>query len=651
MPSERLTLCVLTAEDETGLGGCLKSASPFVDEIIVGATSKNWPPGLDLAGLDARLVPVSWTGSFAEARNTLLEEVETDGWVLVMDADERLVLPGGMELRKLIAGAEAPAFWVPVHSPGDSAAAGETCIAHQLRLFRNDPAHRYHGALGEELPEALMENAGTAPKGMCIYHMGFGQGEGAWRSRRNLAATESAPANPRLATARGLAMLRQGLADEALNQLEEATSGSGHQVVRAIRWRAWLSLRGGRPEAVLPLLEEGCRQHPAYTDLWFLWGEALAAVGRRAEGEIALKRSLELGPPPPPYESVEGVGDVSPRLVLATLAEQAGRPGEAVQLYTDAYQAAPARTDSLHRLAGALGLDGRGREMAGILRRLVRPATAEQWLLLGDVLTVHRQYRAALRCIDGALASGAAPAELALLRGFCLLQSGRPAETEAALDQVQVPEGDAAWALQLRLLAAWCRWDCPAARRLLEQLGKSGLPVGVKRAARAIHQVLCRSDEPVRPGAAWNQAGGNFLLQAVDALLAAGRQDDARVVGDLIAHAGWQEGYRSLALLCRLRKQHGLAHRYVEAALAAGDRDADLFCMAAELALKARNWPMALSHVWQAVQLAPGNPLPYLLRGRILRAQAVDLLRLARRRWKDPELDGLFKELAGGRHP
>ncbi|HEY3365240.1 MAG TPA: tetratricopeptide repeat protein [Symbiobacteriaceae bacterium] len=337
----------------------------------------------------------------------------------------------------------------------------------------------------------------------------------------------------------------------------------------------------------------------------------------------------------------EGAGDALSLLALGDLAERAGNPAEAALRYREAYQACPDQTEPLYRLAGIFTLLNQTRALPETLATLVNPATPDQWLLLADVLTVHRQYRPALRCISRADQQGADRADTALLEAFCRLRVGDAAKAGAALAAVPPDHPLAVQATQMALLAAWCRYDCPEARRHLEALT---LSEGCGGSARALHHLLC-ADSPLPDGPAWGQAGGELLLQAVDVLLAAGRRQEAEQAVALMDRCGWPEGYRALALLFRLRGQVRLARRYCGRALALQPDDAELLAGLAELELKARNWPKAHDLAARLAALTPDEPLPYLLRARIFRAQAVEILRLAARQGEDPEVAALLAEL------
>ncbi|MFZ5828401.1 MAG: tetratricopeptide repeat-containing glycosyltransferase [Bacillota bacterium] len=649
-----LTACLLSAPDEPGLEDAVQSAIVAADEVIVGWTG---PPGEAeaLAGrLGVAVVPIPWAGSFAEARNAMLERARGE-WVLMLDADEQLEGAGEAAIRRLTDGRGATGYWIPIESPTQSDGSGTTWITYQVRLFRNLPANRYEGRLGERLPDRVMALAEAQPADsvLRILHRGMIGVEAQRRSLRNLSVLEGALSgvglDPWTAWALGRHLLRAGRPAEAAALPAALREGGGAAPLLA-RLQAESLLLLSRAEEAVELLGTATGQFPDYTDLWLLLGRGLDALGRIDEAAQAFRRCLDLGPAPPPYESEAGAGDALALLGLGGLKERVADVDGALRWYEEAYRARPGQTEPLYAIARVYAVQGDGRKLPAALQKLVAdvhgsPPTAEQWLVLADALCTHRQYRGALRFAERAAAQNGNPDEVAAMRGYALLGLGQAAGASRALSAVSAGYE---WAVQARLLqltAAWCSGDCQGARALLEQLGGGEVEPGLLRAARAVHQWICRRDEPLEPGEAWGTAGGEFLLQVVDALLAAGLKREAERVAALMERTGWPEGYRALAVLFRLRRQLRPAHRYFDRALAAGRHDFDLLYNLAELELRDRNWPRALRLVTEAIGQRPDDPRVYLLKARVFRAQALELLRQARRRWDDPEAARMLAEL------
>lgn len=99
--SGKLTLVMIARDEERTIARCLRSVSPYVDQLLVLDTGSR-DNTVDIAracGADVHHMP--WPGSFAVARNRALDLANAD-WNLVLDADEWL-MAGGEELRGSLA--------------------------------------------------------------------------------------------------------------------------------------------------------------------------------------------------------------------------------------------------------------------------------------------------------------------------------------------------------------------------------------------------------------------------------------------------------------------------------------------------------------------------------------------------------------------
>ncbi|TAL22425.1 MAG: glycosyltransferase family 2 protein [Aquabacterium sp.] len=103
--SARLALVMIARDEARCIERCLRSAAPWVDEMLVVDTgSKDATPAL-AAAAGARVLHFDWIDDFSAARNFALSQTDAD-WRLVLDADEWL--EGGMrELQELLAARSA----------------------------------------------------------------------------------------------------------------------------------------------------------------------------------------------------------------------------------------------------------------------------------------------------------------------------------------------------------------------------------------------------------------------------------------------------------------------------------------------------------------------------------------------------------------
>jgi glycosyltransferase involved in cell wall biosynthesis len=187
----RVALAVIARNEEQFIAGCLDSARPFVDEIVVldtGSTDRT----VEIARAHgARVEHFTWCNDFSAARNVAIDAVTTD-WVLMLDADECLTPESGPLLHQLpgLLPANCHGFTMRIDSVHvvDS---GEVAVGDRIpRFFPRRPDVRWIGAIHEDLryipdPQRTLLVAGT---GLRAIHFGYDPGVYAARGKdqRNL---------------------------------------------------------------------------------------------------------------------------------------------------------------------------------------------------------------------------------------------------------------------------------------------------------------------------------------------------------------------------------------------------------------------------------------------------------------------------------
>ena len=162
-PYQRLSVCMITKNEEKDLARCLESVCRIADEILIcdmqsvdatveiaesfGAKVKMMPemcPDLPaLTDMQGNPLRIPAPGSFEWARNASIEDAEGD-WVLWIDADE--VLDMALLLRQHLDTSIYEGFVVRQnHLIWDS----EKRHDKPVRLFRNNKGYRFWGAIHE----------------------------------------------------------------------------------------------------------------------------------------------------------------------------------------------------------------------------------------------------------------------------------------------------------------------------------------------------------------------------------------------------------------------------------------------------------------------------------------------------------------------
>lgn len=158
--SERLTAVILTYNEARHIAACIESVR-FADEVLVfDSFSTDTTPEIARAA-GARLLQRAFD-DYAGQRNAALEAAGA-GWVLFVDADERVTPALAQEVRAAIAGPGAVGFDIPRHNYifGQLTKGAGWFPDYQLRLLRvgharYDPAKKVHEVVQLDGPKGVL---------------------------------------------------------------------------------------------------------------------------------------------------------------------------------------------------------------------------------------------------------------------------------------------------------------------------------------------------------------------------------------------------------------------------------------------------------------------------------------------------------------
>lgn len=295
-----LSACLIVRDEEAFIEGCLNSLRGRVAETVVLDTGSRDRTVALCRDFGARVHTTSWVGDFAKARNQALGLCR-GGWILSIDADERVRPASWGRLKGLLASPRAVAGFVRLHPK-----TGWTGVP-ALRVFRNTPRLRFQGtfheSIAEDLHARLREGEGEIGEtGLVLDHLGYDQDPTA-KARRNLPflleAVARNPENPLFWN--HLGVTRDDLGDSA--GAEEAwaravscvRSGVSRrpQDVESYVYALWGRIRAGRPCS--PLLAEALGLWPANPFLVWFRARTWMEEGRFAEALPLLARLLRWG--------------------------------------------------------------------------------------------------------------------------------------------------------------------------------------------------------------------------------------------------------------------------------------------------------------------------------------------------------------------
>ena len=317
MARARVSLCMIVRDEARMIDACLASVRGFASEMIVVDTGSKDDTRERARRAGAKVVEIVWQDDFSHARNISLSHAKGD-WVLILDADERLVRTDFVRLQKLLAVATFDCGMLRLHDAVTVAAKEADVVSgsarmgdsHRIpRLVRRRPGIEYVGVIHESLGPWLAKSGGKiSAVDADIVHYGAtreiydGRGKFARNTRLLIDLAAKTPRDP---TALGylaaqyienneLAKAHEA-AEEGWRRLRYVETGAAYKpsILRLADVRAMVQLWMGDLRGVLETVQRAQRYEGAHYDLDHLAGYALELLSLGARDATARARFRE----------------------------------------------------------------------------------------------------------------------------------------------------------------------------------------------------------------------------------------------------------------------------------------------------------------------------------------------------------------------
>lgn len=291
---KKLSLCVITGDEESYFPDCLTSMEGAADEIIVAYIgSRGRIPEL-AKQTGAKVYQTIWEDDFSKVKNLCMDRAAGD-WVLFLRADEQISRDQFGELKLLMQNPAAEGYLIDVD--GSRYKKAEVSLTQSLRLLRNRGDYRYIYRSFESIPDeriysVLCGNIKITREAKTAFDWQMEE-----RIRLLQTDLKERPKDGYVRYLQGLKLLNQKKYTESAASFELSRQKLGGGYLYAPHLYKCLGiclLALSRFNALEEVLSEGIWLFPYFTDLHVLRAQLYSRLGRNAEALKVLDFGLML---------------------------------------------------------------------------------------------------------------------------------------------------------------------------------------------------------------------------------------------------------------------------------------------------------------------------------------------------------------------
>ncbi len=292
--SKKLSLCIITKDEESFFPGCLENMEEAVDEIIV-ADLGSCDRTLELAKqAGAAVYQPEWEEDFSKIKNFCMDHASGD-WVLFLQADETIARNQFGELKLLMLNPAAEGYLMDVDGTREERA--EISPSQSLRLLRNRKNYRFRYRSFEYIPDEEMYSVLSG--GIKIIRSEETASE--WQTEERIqllkADIKEHPQDGYVRYLQGLELLKQEKYKESAASFElarHAFSGGYLYTPHLYKCLGICLLALSRYDTTEEVLSEGIWLFPFFADLHVLRAELYRRLSRNTEALKNLEVCLML---------------------------------------------------------------------------------------------------------------------------------------------------------------------------------------------------------------------------------------------------------------------------------------------------------------------------------------------------------------------
>jgi glycosyltransferase involved in cell wall biosynthesis len=334
---KRLSLCMVTKNDEKHLVNCLDSLKEIADEFII----------VDLGSRDrtiaiakeagASVYQIAWQNNYSEAKNLCLEQA-AGRWALFLQANEMISKEQLALISPLLDNPNVEGYLLYLDFSTENYRISSP--VQSLRLLRNRKEYRYHYRAYPRISDELISNLKDAEIRIDRQVDSGLAREAASRRQLLKAELKEHPEDCYLQYMYGIELLNQKRYKESIPYFQKARTNVNlgylfaPHLYKCLSY-ALISLK--QHQEALAVLEEGIKYFSFYTDLLVLRGELRKQLRQYKESVQDLERGIKIREQPTLMVPKPEIGIPVILEILGETHEEAFNHRQALACYQQAY--------------------------------------------------------------------------------------------------------------------------------------------------------------------------------------------------------------------------------------------------------------------------------------------------------------------------
>ncbi len=536
---KRLSLCMVTKDDEKYLANCFSNLKGIVDEIIIVDIGSSDQTVTIAKQAGADVYQMNWNNNYSEARNICLNRAK-GRWCLFLQANETISTEQLDLISPLLENPNVEGYLLYIDHRSEN-----YCISspvQSLRLLRNREEYRFQYRIFERIPDEQFSN--IKDSGIRVVQQSDSTQLTEKYSLQMLLHEDlkEHPEDSYLLYMKGIELLNDQNYKESVEYFQRALNhiNLGYlfapHLFKCLTW-ALISLQ--RPYEALDVLNEGITHFLFYSDLLVLRGEIRKQSQQYGEAIQDFVSSLNIRAQ---SNSMVPRPEINSSVILEMLGEvheEIFNYDNAISCYWEAYELNNTNLQLLYKIADLAYNLGSTKELEELLKGAIEKNQLEQLMIMMDILFQKREYRLVLNHIEYLEAVLGEGEQIESIKFSCYMMLGRTAEAELHFLAINKESPLYSLLLQQRIEGYWFQNEWQKAYQLIKELDQAS-----KRIYHLLHGLLSR--EVVSYVRLMDQEY-EIVSSLHENLLWIGQAEKAHILLPLLLQAQKEEQYLQLA--------------------------------------------------------------------------------------------------------